>query len=218
MHCLPFSFVCVIDKASIGDSALDSLAPQHVFAIPVDRKLPKIRIRTRQISSLLSQKFLVAIDAWDAVSRHPAGHFVRALGQVDSKEAEIESLLLEYDVPYRPFPKAILDCLPEEGDKWQVPPLAADSAVWRGRQDLRDLIVCSIDPIGCQDIDDALHARRLPNGRIEAGVRMCRGLSLAQADACLQTLPMFLISCNPTTRWMRKPARVVLRCTSSTKE
>lgn len=25
---------------------------------------------------------------------------------------------------------------------------------------------------GCQDIDDALHARRLPNGHIEAGVRM----------------------------------------------
>lgn len=25
--------------------------------------------------------------------------------------------------------------------------------------------------IGCQDIDDALHARELPNGNIEAGVR-----------------------------------------------
>jgi len=27
--------------------------------------------------------------------------------------------------------------------------------------------------IGCQDIDDALHARPLPNGNIEAGVRKC---------------------------------------------
>lgn len=25
--------------------------------------------------------------------------------------------------------------------------------------------------LGCQDIDDALHARRLPNGNVEAGVR-----------------------------------------------
>lgn len=25
--------------------------------------------------------------------------------------------------------------------------------------------------LGCQDIDDALHARPLPNGNIEAGVR-----------------------------------------------
>jgi hypothetical protein len=27
--------------------------------------------------------------------------------------------------------------------------------------------------LGCQDIDDALHARQLLNGNIEAGVRMC---------------------------------------------
>jgi exosome complex exonuclease DIS3/RRP44 len=26
--------------------------------------------------------------------------------------------------------------------------------------------------IGCQDIDDALHARRLPNGNVEAGVHI----------------------------------------------
>jgi len=29
----------------------------------------------------------------------------------------------------------------------------------RGRVDLRHLTVCSIDPEGCKDIDDALHAR-----------------------------------------------------------
>jgi hypothetical protein len=59
--------------------------------------------------------------------------------------------------------------------------------VWRNREDLRDVLICSIDPpgkfrslsddfpsefrLGCQDIDDALHARMLPNGNIEAGVR-----------------------------------------------
>ena len=32
--------------------------------------------------------------------------------------------------------------------------------------------ICSIDPPGCQDIDDALHAKRLPNGNIEAGVHI----------------------------------------------
>jgi len=32
--------------------------------------------------------------------------------------------------------------------------------------------------LGCQDIDDALHARLLPNGNIEAGVRKCLSSSL----------------------------------------
>lgn len=123
---------------------------------------------------------------------------MRALGKVESKEAEQESLLLEYEVPYRPFGKAILDCLPKEGDSWVVPPKKEGDVVWRDREDLRDLVICSIDPPGklaipssffesgveadypgCQDIDDALHARPLPNGNIEAGVRE---LTLKQKD------------------------------------
>lgn len=128
-------------------------------------------MRTRQAPTLVGQKILVTIDKWDITSRYPEGHFVRALGKAESKEAEQESLLLEFEVPYRPFGKAILDCLPVEGDKWVVPPKSETSPEWRDRQDLRDLIICSIDPPNCQDIDDALHARPLPNGNIEAGVR-----------------------------------------------
>lgn len=30
----------------------------------------------------------------------------------------------------------------------------------------------SIDPPGCKDIDDALHARDLPNGNIEVGIHI----------------------------------------------
>lgn len=96
---------------------------------------------------------------------------MRALGKAESKEAEQESLLLEFEVPYRPFGKAILDCLPVEGEKWVVPPKNDSNPEWRGREDLRELIICSIDPPNCQDIDDALHARLLPSGNIEAGVR-----------------------------------------------
>lgn len=71
---------------------------------------------------------------------------MRALGKVESKEAEQESLLLEFEVPYRPFGKAILDCLPLEGDQWVVPSKTDVSPEWRDREDLRDLIICSIDP------------------------------------------------------------------------
>jgi exosome complex exonuclease DIS3/RRP44 len=70
------------------------------------------------------------------------------LGKVESKEAEQESLLLEFDVPYRPFGKAVLDCLPLEGDSWVVPPKIPGDPAWRDREDLRDLIICSIDPPG----------------------------------------------------------------------
>jgi exosome complex exonuclease DIS3/RRP44 len=110
--------------------------------------LPRIRLRTRQAPLLLGQKILVAIDRWDTHSRYPAGHFVRALGGVESKEAERESLLLEHDVPYRPFGKAILECLPVEGEGWVVPEKREGEKEWKDREDLRDMIICSIDPPG----------------------------------------------------------------------
>ncbi|EJD04795.1 RNB-domain-containing protein [Fomitiporia mediterranea MF3/22] len=166
------AFVCHIDRASLASDASTSLSLQSVFAQPVSRALPRIRMRTRQAPSLLGQKILVSIDRWDVNSRYPEGHFVRALGAAESKEAEQESLLLEYEVPYRPFGKAILDCLPKEGDSWVVPPKDISSPEWRDREDLRNFVICSIDPPGCQDIDDALHARQLPNGNIEAGVHI----------------------------------------------
>lgn len=38
------------------------------------------------------------------------------------------------------------------------------------REDLRHLTVCSVDPPGCTDIDDALHCRQLDNGNLEVHI------------------------------------------------
>lgn len=40
------------------------------------------------------------------------------------------------------------------------------------REDLRHLPICSVDPPGCKDIDDALHVRELPGGSLELGVHI----------------------------------------------
>jgi len=166
-------YVCHLDASSLPPSALTSTSSTAVFASPVSRSIPRIRILTRQAKLLSTQKFLVSIDRWPVTSKYPEGHFVRALGAVGSKEGELESLLEEWEVPYRPFSAAILDCLPAEGEAWVVPPKDNDpKRVWAGREDFRDEIVCSIDPPGCTDIDDALHAKRLPNGNIQAGVHI----------------------------------------------
>ncbi|TIC17179.1 RNB-domain-containing protein [Wallemia mellicola] len=164
------SYVCHLDKSTITTSSNQS--QQTVFVSPIDRRIPKIKIKTRQASNLIDQKVVVAIDQWNINSRYPQGHFVRALGKVESKEAEIESLLLEYDVPYRAFSKSILNCLPPEGESWTVPSKDSTNPIWKDRVDLRDEVICSIDPPGCTDIDDALHAKYLPNGNIEAGVHI----------------------------------------------
>ncbi|OLL25563.1 Exosome complex exonuclease dis3 [Neolecta irregularis DAH-3] len=178
------SYVGHIDPASISN--LRGRSQQTVFLLPMDRRIPKIRIRTRQAVALSGQKIVVNIDSWQRTSRYPAGHFIRALGEMENKEAETESLLLEYDVQYRPFPKSVLDCLPKEGNEWRVPVSLEDPA-WRGRKDFRDLLVCSVDPLGCQDIDDALHARLLPNGNFEVGVHIADVSYFVKPDTAMDT-------------------------------
>ncbi|KAF2120739.1 hypothetical protein BDV96DRAFT_485402 [Lophiotrema nucula] len=202
-------YVGHIDRDSVRSSSKSSRQQQVVFLIPMDKRIPKIRIRTRQAGELLGQRVLANIDSWDRDSRYPVGHFIRSLGELESKGAETEALLLEWDVQYRPFPKTVLDCLPAEGHDWKVPASLDDSG-WIGRKDLRDLLVCSVDPPGCVDIDDALHARKLPNGNFEVGVHIAdvshfvkpnnamdkeasqRGTTVYLVDKRIDMLPMLL--------------------------
>lgn len=202
-------YVGHVDTSSVSQSVKQGRKQQTVFLIPMDKRIPKIRIRTRQAGELIGKRVLVTIDSWDRDSRYPVGHFVRSLGDLETKGAETEALLLEYDVQYRPFPKTVLDCLPKEGHDWKVPASTEDPG-WRDRRDLRDLQICSIDPVGCQDIDDALHAKPLPNGNFEVGVHIAdvshfvkpnnamdaeasiRGTTVYLVDKRIDMLPMLL--------------------------
>ncbi|KTW27004.1 hypothetical protein T552_02496 [Pneumocystis carinii B80] len=164
------NYVGQIDPKSVVVSN-NTRIQQTIFFIPTDKRIPKIRIKTRQGPVLLDQKILVNIDAWDRDSRYPRGHFVRSLGKSEVNETEMEALLIEYDIQHSPFPKSVLDCLPSEGDKWEVSSVMTPSD-WEKRRDFRHLPICSIDPPGCVDIDDALHARPLENGNFEVGVHI----------------------------------------------
>lgn len=66
---------------SVGSSPLVSAIPasrcfcffqstRHLFT-PADRRIPRIRIETRQASALAGQRIMVAIDGWPKHSRYP---------------------------------------------------------------------------------------------------------------------------------------------------
>ncbi|KAI1899592.1 hypothetical protein AGOR_G00063380 [Albula goreensis] len=139
-------------------------ATKHLFT-PADRRIPRIRIETRQAAALEGQRIMVAIDGWPKHSRYPNGHFVRNLGSAGDKETETEVLLLEHDVPHQTFSQAVLSFLPKM-------PWSITKEDMEKRADLRHLCVCSVDPPGCTDIDDALHCRDLENGNLEVGVHI----------------------------------------------
>ncbi|XP_060878753.1 exosome complex exonuclease RRP44 [Metopolophium dirhodum] len=139
-------------------------ATRHLF-VPAEKKIPKIRIETRQYDKLKDQRVIVSIDTWPRTSRYPLGHFVRSLGKIGEREAENEVILLEHDVPHSKFSDEVLGCLPKE--TWTI-----SATDFVGRKDFRDLDICSVDPPGCTDIDDALHCMPLDNGNFQVGVHI----------------------------------------------
>ena len=152
-------YVCVLDPES-------AMGSQYLVE-PLDSRVPKVNISTRQPDVLRGKLLLVSIDSWEASHRFPSGHYVRSLGEVGDKDAESEAILHEHEVNSAPFSAQVQACLPEKG--WQIPP----EEIAR-RLDLRNgrALVCSVDPPGCVDIDDALHARPLPGGGFEVGVHI----------------------------------------------
>eukprot|EP00794_Sanderia_malayensis_P006904 gene6904-7682_t len=137
---------------------------RHLF-IAADRQIPRVRIETRQAESLIGKRIIVSIDAWPRTSRFPQGHYVRVLGEIGDKETENEVLLLEHDIPHSAFSKLVLKDLPKM-------PWTITEEEYRTRKDFRCLDICSVDPPGCTDIDDALHCRMLENGNFEVGVHI----------------------------------------------
>ncbi|XP_072884204.1 exosome complex exonuclease RRP44 [Hemitrygon akajei] len=148
----------MISKSEIKEST------RHLFT-PADRRIPRIRIETRQAAALEKHRIIVVIDGWPRSSRYPNGHFVKTLGNAGDKETETEVLLLEHDVPHQPFSQAVLSFLPKM-------PWGITEQDLKERKDLRHLHICSVDPPGCTDIDDALHCRELENGNLEVGVHI----------------------------------------------
>ncbi|KAL2609132.1 hypothetical protein R1flu_027705 [Riccia fluitans] len=139
----------------------------HALFSAADRRIPRIRIQTRQFANLVNKRIIVAVDAWDRTMRYPAGHYVSTIGDIGDRDTESEVILLENDVNNKPFSKQVLDCLPPL--PWS---LAAEELQNPNRRDLRHIRVFSVDPPGCRDIDDALHCTLRPDGNYEVGVHI----------------------------------------------
>uniref|UniRef100_A0A8C6SSB1 DIS3-like exonuclease 1 n=1 Tax=Neogobius melanostomus TaxID=47308 RepID=A0A8C6SSB1_9GOBI len=130
---------------------------QKILTVPWDHRIPKIRISTTQANALQDHRVVVRLDSWESTSLYPNGHSVRVLGRAGELETEIQTILIENCISVPPFSEAQLKEMP----------------VVSPEQDLREShLVFSIDPAGCEDVDDTLSVRSLSGGRLELGVHI----------------------------------------------
>ncbi|XP_061036146.1 DIS3-like exonuclease 1 isoform X5 [Eubalaena glacialis] len=143
---------------------------RKILVIPWDYRIPKIRISTQQAEALQDFRVVVRIDSWESTSMYPSGHFVRVLGRIGDLEGEIATILVENSISVVPFSEAQMCEMPVNTTEnpWKV-----SSEEERERKDLRKThLVFSIDPRGCEDVDDTLSVRALDNGNLELGVHI----------------------------------------------
>ena len=134
--------------------------------IPADPRIPFIRVKTKMAGELVGKRIVCVVDSWEVDSRSPSGHWVAVLGVAGDRDTESSVILREHSVIVREFSKEVMNCLPSENF---VP---SEDEIASNRLDLRSVTVCSIDPPGCKDIDDALSCESLPNGNFRVGVHI----------------------------------------------
>lgn len=190
---IPTAVVLSITKRALNEiiaivASNNNSASNHdnILVIPIDKRIPKIRVRIRNWKRLQGHKIIVIIDDWSINSNYPNGHYVKVIGPCGDLETEIDSLLLKNSIFPRPFSTKAIACLPVtpnniRNDKkiwvdsgWIMP----ENEVFDGtRLDMRDnRRVFSVDPEGCQDIDDTMSVEWIRPGVIEVAISI--------ADVC----------------------------------
>ena len=135
--------------------------------IPIDSKYPNFILQLYEKEKYYNQRIVIKFDDWKENIVIPSCHFFKKLGKCLEVPVENEIILYEHNVDINPFSKKIIDSMPKEDIEFKCPPEEL-----KKRLDLRNKPVCSIDPPGCKDIDDALHAIILNNGNYELGVHI----------------------------------------------
>eukprot|EP00730_Choanoeca_flexa_P008168 TRINITY_DN12453_c0_g5_i17.p1 TRINITY_DN12453_c0_g5~~TRINITY_DN12453_c0_g5_i17.p1 ORF type:complete len:1043 (+),score=227.73 TRINITY_DN12453_c0_g5_i17:1776-4904(+) len=140
------------------------------LTIPMDPRLPKIRIATSNKAALMDQRLVVRVDDWPVDSMHPNGHLVRSLGVIGDLDTETAAMLIENTISAPPFTPAQLAEMPINTPEQPWHPSDVEA---QRRRDLRNShFIFSIDPLGCEDVDDTLCVRQLRNNMVELSVHI----------------------------------------------
>jgi ribonuclease R len=134
------------------------------FVVPDDKRIGRdIYVLRRNFNSAHSnQKVVVEITQWPTERRNAEGKVIEILGTVGDVGLEILSIIKQNDLPLQ-FPKAVMEAAQK------VPSVIAASEL-KGRKDLRELPIVTVDGEDAKDFDDAVYAKKLEDGNYFLGV------------------------------------------------
>lgn len=138
----------------------------YSYVVPDDPKIYRDIIvpKEKAMKALDGQKVLVRFERWERDQHNPEGSIVEILGYPDDPGVDVVSVAYSFNLPVS-FTKQIEQQAQKVGDKITANDL-------RGREDLRDLLCFTIDPVDAKDFDDAVSLEVLNNGNRLLGVHI----------------------------------------------
>lgn len=143
------------------------ISRKYAFVIPDNRKIYyDIYVPPEEIENARNQdKVIVKVEAWPAHDRKsPKGKVIKVLGKAGENDAEIHSIMAEFDLPFD-FPKHVI----EESEK--ISDVITKEEI-KNRKDFRNTLTFTIDPEDAKDFDDAISFKKLKNNTLEIGVHI----------------------------------------------
>lgn len=111
-----------------------------------------------------NDKVLFEVVKWPSRDKSPEAKVVEILGKTGENEAEIHSIMAEFELPFR-FPENVL----QESEKISE---GITPEEIKKRWDFREVLTFTIDPEDAKDFDDAISFRKLETGNYEIGVHI----------------------------------------------
>lgn len=176
------------------------VSPRYAFFVPDSNKLPIDFFipLDKLMGAKDGQKVIAKMTKWKDDAKNPNGEIIRVLGDAGEHETEIHSILEEYGLPYD-FTEDV------NAEAAAISTIITQSEIDK-RDDMRDVLTFTIDPVDAKDFDDALSVEWV-NGELFVGVHIAdvshylrpdteldkeaygRGTSVYLVDRCVPMLP-----------------------------
>ena len=138
------------------------------YVEPKNQKMPDLTVEIETKGLRPVEGSIVQVEVTDFAHNGEANHLrglvTKTLGHKDEPGIEILTVVHKYDIPSE-FPKAVLD------EAEAVPDTISEEDI-KGRKDLRDEVIITIDGADAKDLDDAIQVKRLENGNYYLGVHI----------------------------------------------
>jgi len=174
------------------------IGKKSTFVIPDSDKLSVDFYIKGGLVATDGQKVIVELTKWED-SKSPQGKITKILGDAGDNNAEMNSIMYEYNLPVD-FPQEVIN------ESELVTEVITEKEI-SNRRDMRNVTTITIDPVDARDFDDALSIKIINENNIEVGVHIAdvghyvktgtklddeaykRATSVYLVDRCVPMLP-----------------------------